>query len=130
MATATFRPTEWDVRLHAVNLAVLYYKDTVKLSTKDDEPPAEKIMPLAETIAEYLRAALPGKPDSMPRFTFLAKDFFITDALDAYFDSLRRAGLVEQAEEVRKAIQEIVDWQAANEDKVKNPDHIHVPVSK
>jgi len=122
------KPDEWDVRLHAVNLATLFFKDTIRLSTKDDQPAAEKIMPLAETIAEYLREALPGKPDSMPRFTFLAKDNYMTDALDAYFDSLTRAGLLEQAEEVRKAIQEIVDWQANNEDRMKDPDHVHVPV--
>lgn len=63
----------------------------------------------------------------MPVFVIKAKDALAPEAVGAYRDLCLKYGLDSQAAEVRKALSEISAWQLANEDRVKLPDHEHVP---
>lgn len=64
----------------------------------------------------------------MPVFVLKAKDALIVPTLRTYLQECSEHGLVEQAEQVRLAINEIRAWQAANIDQTKLPDHNHIPV--
>lgn len=65
--------------------------------------------------------------DPMPVFTIKAKDALALDAVGHYEWLCRKAGLTEQAAEVRKAINEMDDWRVRNASAVQMPDHPHVP---
>lgn len=60
-----------------------------------------------------------------PTFTIKAKDVLAVPTLHAYRLECKEHGLDSQAEEVGKAIGEIVHWQKNHE--VKFPDHKHTP---
>lgn len=64
----------------------------------------------------------------MPVFTLLGKDKLALVTLDAYRLSCLEEGLVEQAAEVTKAMNEMHDWQKENSKLMKMPDHKHVAV--
>lgn len=66
--------------------------------------------------------------DPMPVFVIKAKDKLALRTLAAYQDFCTELGLDEQANEVGKASDEMVDWRSRNPDQVKLPDHMHVPV--
>jgi hypothetical protein len=68
--------------------------------------------------------------DPEPTFTFRAQDALAVDAIWFYERMCDRAGLYDQAEEVRKAIEEIEHWQSRNPERVKNPDHDHQLVNR
>jgi hypothetical protein len=65
--------------------------------------------------------------DPMPVFTIKAKDKLAVRAVEAYRRLCLELGLDAQADEVDKAIAEIVTWRKAHPDQVKLPDHPHVP---
>lgn len=67
--------------------------------------------------------------DPMPVFTIKAQDQLAPRAVLAYAGLCMAAGLTDQAEQVRAALVEIEAWQAANPDRVKLPDHAHVPAA-
>ncbi len=60
-----------------------------------------------------------------PTFTVKAKDALAVPTLRAYKRECLEHGLGGQADEVEKAIGEIVQWQKNHE--VKFPDHKHTP---
>jgi len=68
--------------------------------------------------------------DPMPVFTIKAQDRLALHALIAYREACFDAGIRSQALEVIKAIAEIASWQDRNLDKMKLPDHNHVPARK
>ena len=63
----------------------------------------------------------------MPVFTIKAKDKLALDTIARYRDLCLRAGLLAQAAEVEEAYEEFMVWQASNPERVKLPDHKHVP---
>lgn len=65
----------------------------------------------------------------MPVFTIKAQDALAPEAVSAYHDLCVKYGLHGQAYQVRLALAEIADWQAANVDLIKLPDHDHVPAA-
>jgi hypothetical protein len=67
--------------------------------------------------------------DPMPVFVIKGKDRLAIDAIVAYGELCLTAGLYDQAYQVGEAVKEIRDWQDRNPDKVKTPDHEHVPVN-
>lgn len=67
--------------------------------------------------------------DPMPVFTIKAKDRLALDTIHHCYWLCEKAGLTEQAAEVRKAIDEMVGWRVRNHDAVQMPDHLHVPVT-
>ncbi len=67
--------------------------------------------------------------DAMPVFTIKAKDKLAIRAVEAYRRLCLELGLNAQADEVDKALDEIVAWREAHPDQVKLPDHPHVPAS-
>jgi hypothetical protein len=71
--------------------------------------------------------SLTSADQAMPVFTIKAKDRLAQAAIRAYHDLCRQHGLNEQAAQVWHALDEVVDWQAANPDRVTLPDHRHVP---
>lgn len=64
----------------------------------------------------------------MPVFVIKAKDALAVPTLRAYERECLDHGLVEQAHEVWRATEEISQWQRANIDATKLPDHGHRPV--
>lgn len=60
-----------------------------------------------------------------PVFTIKAKDALAVPTLRAYRDECTQHGLGSQADEVQKAIDEMVHWQKNHQ--VKFPDHQHIP---
>lgn len=64
----------------------------------------------------------------MPVFVIKGKDALAVPTLKAYFDECVDHGLMSQAAEVERAIDEVSRWQRSNIDKTKLPDHRHVPV--
>ncbi len=80
--------------------------------------------------AETMRAKLYGSVDDdpMPVFVIKGKDQLAPHAVSAYVELCERAGLPDQAREARYATGEIQNWQFRNRDRVKLPDHKHVPV--
>lgn len=66
---------------------------------------------------------------TMPVFTIKAKDRLAIAAVGAYRDLCVDEGLDNQAEEVGKAIDEMVAWRYEHEDLVQSPDHEHVPAA-
>jgi hypothetical protein len=67
--------------------------------------------------------------DPMPVFVIKAKDKLAASTIECYLAYCEDEGLDEQAEEVRKALDEIEAWQSRHSDAMKLPDHPHVPVS-
>jgi hypothetical protein len=67
--------------------------------------------------------------DPMPVFTIKGKDQLAVAAIEHYRYLCDINNLTEQAAEVEKAIIEIEHWQFRNPDRVKRPDHRHVPVA-
>jgi hypothetical protein len=61
----------------------------------------------------------------MPVFVIKARDALAIPTLCAYQRECVDHGLVEQADEVAKAITEVRNWQRANIDLTKLPDHLH-----
>lgn len=76
---------------------------------------------------ENLRTRDLREADPMPVFTIKGKDVLAGPAVRAYRELCAAYGLHDQAVEVDKAHAEIVEWQARNLDRVKMPDHPHVP---
>lgn len=66
-----------------------------------------------------------GKP--CPTFTIKATDALAFPVIRTYADICRQFGLHHQAKEVEKALEEFRQWQIANVDQTKLPDHDHVP---
>jgi DNA-binding HxlR family transcriptional regulator len=64
----------------------------------------------------------------MPVFVIKAQDALAPQAIEAYRRLCVRYELLEQAEQVQLALDEIEAWQAANEDLLRLPRHRHVPV--
>lgn len=67
--------------------------------------------------------------DPMPVFTIKGKDALAPGVIEAYRRECDRRGLHDQAMQVRLAWREVVEWQQRNPDRVKLPDHQHMPVS-
>lgn len=65
-----------------------------------------------------------------PVFILRGKDAFTLGTLVQYTVMCRREHLNKQEKEVNKAVREIREWQSANKDKVKLPDHEHQPVGQ
>lgn len=72
---------------------------------------------------------VPIEPDPMPVFTILAKDALAVDAVKAYWDLCKARGLDWQAGQVEQALGEIIEWRRRNPQRIKLPDHKHVPVA-
>lgn len=68
-------------------------------------------------------------PDPMPVFVLKGKDRLALDTIHHYKWLCREAGLLDQADEVEKAVDEMVAWRVRNFDRVQFPDHPHVPVA-
>ena len=68
--------------------------------------------------------------DPMPVFTIKAQDALAGHALMAYLVACNEFGLTEQAEQVQLAIQEFIDWQRRNQNRIKYPDHTHIPATE
>lgn len=66
----------------------------------------------------------------MPVFVIKAKDKLAITAIWYYEQLCVQQNLIEQADEVRKAREEMSDWQANNLDLLQMPDHKHVPVAE
>lgn len=66
--------------------------------------------------------------DPMPEFIIKAKDRLAIPTIIAYKNFCRDHNLWDQAHEVTKAHEEFFEWQYRNPDKVKMPDHEHIPV--
>jgi len=73
-----------------------------------------------------LAAARPADPTE-PRFVIRAQDTLAVRAVRAYLGLCLELGLDEQAAQVQAALDEIEAWRAANPDRVRLPDHTHVP---
>ena len=65
----------------------------------------------------------------MPVFTIQAKDRLAVAALIAYQVLCDEWHLPQQVAEVEKAIEEMVAWRKRNPQRVKIPDHTHVPAT-
>lgn len=81
-------------------------------------------------IERYDIPSLPRSDDPMPVFVIKARDRLAIPAIRHYRNLCLRFELNEQAGQVSLAIQEIAEWQYRNGDKVKRPDHKHVPVKR
>jgi hypothetical protein len=66
----------------------------------------------------------------MPVFILKAKDNLAPKAVAHYAILCRAAGLSDQAEEVRKALAEMVAWRDEHRELCKWPDHEHVPAGE
>lgn len=88
----------------------------------------------SEMSAHYEEYELRGAPPYLkdygdePVFVLRGKDSLTPWTIASYMHSCRQKGLHDQAEEVDKALHEVMRWQRHNPDKVKLPDHPHVPV--
>lgn len=71
-----------------------------------------------------------AQPDPMPLFTIKAKDKLAVLAVEHYAQLCREHGLSEQAVEVDRAADELIDWRERNPGQVKLPDHPHVPAAQ
>lgn len=60
-----------------------------------------------------------------PTFTVKAKDVLAVPTIRAYHNECVEHGRMGQAEEVYKALQEMIEWQ--EDHAVKFPDHKHLP---
>jgi len=63
----------------------------------------------------------------MPVFVIKAKDNLALPVMRDYWRRCLDSGLREQANEVQKAIAEVLDWRQAHRDQCQDPDHKHVP---
>jgi hypothetical protein len=81
--------------------------------------------------AEAMRAKLygPGGDDPMPVFVIKGTDRIAPAAVEAYHDLCIELGLSDQAGQVWHAAEEIRRWQARHPDRIKKPDHPHVPAA-
>lgn len=66
-------------------------------------------------------------PDPMPVFVLKGKDALAPFLVLTYQRECYRYGLEEQARQVQLAYEEMAAWQRRNPDRVKLPDHPHVP---
>lgn len=82
------------------------------------------------TAAGYVlvKSAPPGD-DPMPLFVLKGHDMLTPDAIAAYMNACAARGLREQARQVWQALGEIARWQSRNPDRVRHPNHPHVPVT-
>ncbi len=67
--------------------------------------------------------------DGMPWFVIKAQDALAIAAITAYRDLCLNAGLTAQAAEVDKAIAEFEQWQQRPGNRVRLPEHRHLPAS-
>lgn len=67
--------------------------------------------------------------DPEPVFTIRARDLLAYDVVYFYGLQCRWKSLHHQAEQVRRALDEIAAWQRRHPDLIKAPDHDHVPAS-
>ena len=81
--------------------------------------------------AEAMRAKLygPVEGDPMPVFVLKGTDQLTPETIAFYRRRCNVHGLVEQAAEVTRALDEMEAWQDRNRDLVHMPDHPHVPVT-
>lgn len=63
----------------------------------------------------------------VPQFVIKATDAFAVETIRDYLRQCWRENLFAQSNEVTKALAEIIAWQQANPDRVRLPDHKHVP---
>jgi F420-dependent methylenetetrahydromethanopterin dehydrogenase len=68
--------------------------------------------------------------EPMPVFILKAKDNLTPWAVANYAILCEAAGLCDQAEEVRKALAEMVNWRDEHREQCKWPDHDHVPAGQ
>jgi hypothetical protein len=69
-------------------------------------------------------------PKKMPVFVLKAQDELAIPTILFYMRSLEKFGLMDQSAEVSKALDEFKEWEQENPDKMKMPDHKHVPASE
>lgn len=62
-----------------------------------------------------------------PVFTIRAQDALAFRVVDYYRCVCLAEGLIDQAAQVQRALDEIGAWQAAHPDRVAMPDHEHMP---
>jgi hypothetical protein len=62
-----------------------------------------------------------------PIFVLRGQDKFATGGIKGYQIGLEMWNQTKQADEVQKAMDEMIAWQARHADRIKNPDHQHVP---
>lgn len=67
--------------------------------------------------------------DPMPVFTLKAKDQFTVPTVEYYNRLCRAHGLYDQVIENDKALAELRAWETRNSDRMKLPDHKHVPTT-
>lgn len=65
--------------------------------------------------------------DDMPVFVIKAQDALAAPVISYYASLCESRGLRDQEIEVLDALEEVVVWQRANPERVKLPDHKHVP---
>lgn len=70
------------------------------------------------------------QPDLEPRFTLRAQDALTPQTIAQYIRLCNSLGLAEQEAEAVKALNEITMWQSVHPERVKLPDHAHVPTSQ
>jgi hypothetical protein len=64
-----------------------------------------------------------------PIFVLRGQDKFATGGIKGYQIGLDTWNQTKQADEVQKAMDEMIAWQARHADRIKNPDHQHVPTT-
>ncbi len=76
--------------------------------------------------------SLPEQSDSdpMPVFILKAKDNLALNTVWSYRQQCLSAGLTEQADEVRKAYREIIEWRKRHPEVCQMPDHAHLPAGR
>lgn len=92
-------------------------------------PGVHALLYVAEAMRAYI-ASIHGDDldDPMPVFVLKAKDKLTSRALVGYIEACDDVGLGEQTRQVLRAADEFTAWQERNPDRVKLPDHKHVPV--
>lgn len=66
-------------------------------------------------------------PHIMPIFVVKGQDVLAVETIEAYRDLCVKYSLTAQADQVDLAIAEMVAWQGENQDRVRLPEHRHVP---
>lgn len=77
----------------------------------------------------YEHEAPEESDDPMPVFVLKAKDRLAVDTIEQYARYCYEEGLHHQRDQVSRALAEIVAWRSRHRDRVKLPDHDHVPAT-
>jgi hypothetical protein len=102
----------------------LVYRYRCALKTQDQPALAEA----GAVLVEALTTDSVSDNDPMPVFPLQAEDRLAATAIEAYRVACRDAGLNDQAFEVGAALAEFLRWEARHPERMKLPDHKHVPV--